>query len=82
MSRALLGFAADKLNISSAGIISTELEKSLKARGLDAELVDGYIALVQKCDLYRFATTSSSHEEMEQIFKKAKEAIIKLEKAL
>jgi hypothetical protein len=82
MSRALLGFAADKLNISSAGIISTELEKSLKARGLDAELVDRYIALIQKCDLYRFATTSSSREEMEQTFKKANEAIIKLEKAL
>lgn len=82
MSRALLGFAADKLNLSSAGIISTELEKNLKKKKIDPQLVDDYIALIQKCDLYRFATTSSSEEEMQQSFKKAKEAIVKLEKAL
>lgn len=82
ISRALSGFAADKLNLSQAGIISDELEELLKKHHLDETLIKEYIELVQACDFQRFAPANVGSEEMQEFFKKAKEAIINLEKAL
>ena len=81
-SRALLGFAADKLNLAEAGIISTELKELFTKRNLDAGLIDTYIKLIQECDYQRFAPANVSKEQMTDFYKQAKEAIINLEKAL
>jgi len=82
ISHALLGFAADKLNLAQAGIISDELEELLKKRQLDDSLIQEYKELLQVCDFQRFAPADMSREQMQDMFKKAKEAIINLEKAL
>jgi len=82
VSRALLGFAADKLDLSEAGIISTELEELLKARNLDEQLIKEYLQLLQECDYQRFAPATVSGQEMTEFYKAAKQAIIKLEKAI
>ncbi len=82
VSRALLGFAADKLNLSEAGIISTELEDLLNQRNLDSAVVKQYIELIQTCDFQRFAPATVTKAEMHQFYSRAKEAIINLEKAL
>jgi len=82
VSRALLGFAADKLNLSEAGIISTELEELLNHRHLDSSIVNQYIELIQACDFQRFAPATITKTEMHMFYTKAKEAIINLEKAL
>ncbi|MBN1479748.1 protein BatD [candidate division KSB1 bacterium] len=79
---ALTGFAADKLNMSKAGLISDELEKEFKNRGLDAELTTDYFSLIRTCDLQRFAPSTVEVETMQQSYKEAKKVIIKLEKAL
>ncbi len=81
-SRALLGFAADKLNLAEAGIISSELKELFAGRNLDADLIDAYIKLIQECDYQRFAPANVSKEQMTDFYKQAKEAIINLEKAL
>jgi hypothetical protein len=81
-SRALAGFAADKLNVSAAGIITSDLHILLQDRGLGEELTEEYIRLIQTCDYQRFSPTRVSREEMEQFYQKAKDAIIRLEKAI
>jgi hypothetical protein len=81
ISRALIGFAADRLNLPEAGIITAELEKRLQERGIEAGLIGGYLQLLQVCDFQRFAPATVKKEEMEKFFMQAKEAIIKLEKA-
>ncbi len=80
-SRALIGFAADRLNLPEAGIITTELEKRLQERHVDSGLINAYLQLLQVCDFQRFAAATVKKEEMERFFMQAKEAIIKLEKA-
>lgn len=79
---ALTGFAADKLNMSKAGLINDELEKEFRNRGLDTDLTTEYFSLIRTCDFQRFAPTAVDAETMQQSYKKAKEVIIKLEKAL
>jgi len=81
VSRALIGFAADKLNLPEAGVIQSELQERLQARAVDSSLVQSYMNLLQTCDFQRFAPASGAAEEMGRIFQQAKEAIIKLEKA-
>jgi hypothetical protein len=81
-SRALLGFAADKLNLSEAGIITSEIEKRLIDHNLESNLIQSYMKLVQTCDYQRFAPANISKSEMEEFYQQAKEAIINLEKAL
>ena len=82
ISFALVGFAADKLNLSAAGIISTELLELLRKRGLDAAVIDSYSHLIQTCDYQRFAPATVTKKEMEEFYLMAKDVIIKLEKAL
>ena len=82
VSRSLLGFAADKLNLEEAGIISSDLEKRLRQNKLDEILLNEYLSLIQTCDYQRFAATTGSKNEMTDFYTSAKEAIIKLEKAI
>ncbi|MBN2411977.1 protein BatD [candidate division KSB1 bacterium] len=82
VSRALLGFAADKLNLAAAGMISTELEELLNQRNLDSSVVNQYIELIQTCDFQRFAPATVTKAEMFEFYSRAKEAIVNLEKAL
>ncbi|RPI02667.1 MAG: protein BatD [Calditrichaeota bacterium] len=82
VSNALVGFAADKLNLSKAGIISSELEQAFKSREISEELTHEYVDLIHFCDFQRFAPTNGSKTEMENSYQTAKQVIVKLEKAL
>lgn len=81
VSHALIGFAADKLNLPAAGVIATEIEEQFKRHSLDENLIKQYLQLMQVCDYQRFAPTSVSKQEMESLYQQASEAIVKLEKA-
>ncbi|MBN2000814.1 protein BatD [candidate division KSB1 bacterium] len=82
ISRSLLGYAADKLNISQAGIISSELYRMLIERGVDSDLLDRYRSLIEECDFQRFAPANITEHEMTTFYEDGKKVIIKLEKAL
>jgi len=80
-SHALIGFAADKLNLPAAGVIATEIEEQFKHHNLDESLIMQYIQLMQVCDYQRFAPATVSKQDMENLYQQANEAIVKLEKA-
>lgn len=81
ISRALIGFAADKLNLAEAGVLSSELSDRLQQKLVSPDLIAAYLGLLQTCDFQRFAPTTEGQERMDQFYLQAKEAIIKLEKA-
>lgn len=82
VSNALTGFAADKLNMSKAGLISDELEKEFEKRNVDAALTSEYFDVIKTCDFQRFAPSAVDQSAMEESYGKAKNVIIKLEKAI
>jgi len=82
IARALLGFAADKLNLAEAGIVSSELEARLRERGAPDATIEPYLQLLKVCDYQRFAPSEVTLAQMQGIYKEAKEAIINLEKAI
>jgi len=78
VSKALIGFLGDKLNIAEAGMISDEVQSALRERGLEQEVIDEYFACLQVCDLKRFSPTSATIEEMRGFLDRAERAMGKL----
>lgn len=82
IANALLGFLADKLNISAAGIITDQVEQMMKSRNIDGQVISQYLNCLQVCDYQRFAPSNASSDEMKQFYNQAKKAIVSLEKVI
>jgi len=82
VSHALVGFLADKLNISSAGIITDEVEDLMKNKGIKDEVVKQFLLCLKMCDYQRFAPSEAKIDEMKLFFDEAKQAIISLERVI
>ncbi len=81
ISKALLGFISDKLNLSAAGLNSDEVEEKLKERKVKKEVVAEVLSIVQECDFQRFAPSNTTVEDMQQFYNRATSAISNLEKS-
>ena len=81
LSQALLGFVADRLNMPAAGLMTDEVRTELEERGVDTSVISEMLACLEACDFHRFAPAEKALTEMETHYQKAKEAIIKLDKA-
>ena len=82
ISRSLLGFLGDKFNLPTAGIMTDEVEKLMRERHVDEETIQKYLDCLRVCDFQRFAPASSTLEDMKQCFEDARQAIVRLEKAI
>lgn len=89
IARALQEYIADKLNIAAAGIVTEELEKMLKQKRVDDDLVQSYIACLRVCDFHRFASVKSplphsagQAEEMKKLYEDSRKAIYTMEERL
>ncbi|MBN2246695.1 MAG: protein BatD, partial [Candidatus Aminicenantes bacterium] len=81
LSQALLGFVADKLNLPTAGLMTDEIREKLAEWGVETSIISELLDCLGACDFYRFAPAENIQTEMETHYQKAKEAIIKLDKA-
>ncbi len=79
---ALYGFVADKLNKEKAGLIRTEVESEFEHHSIDPDVRNEYFDLLNRCDFMRFAPSDVTFEDMKDFYQRAKQVIIKLEKAL
>ena len=82
ISNALMGFLGDKLNISSAGIITDEVEDLMKNKGMKEEVIKQFLLCLKMCDYQRFAPSEAKIDEMKLFFDEAKQAIVTLEKVI
>lgn len=60
ISQALLGFLGDTLNVAEAGIVREDVRRALAARGVTDEVVERYLACLDKCDRQRFAPAAGA----------------------
>ena len=82
VSNALLGFIGDKFNVSAAGIITDEVEKLMRDRGVDDGVIKKYMDCLRVCDYQRFAPASAKIDEMKKFLNEAKQALVALEKVV
>ncbi|MFQ5636819.1 MAG: BatD family protein [bacterium] len=82
VSKALMGFVGDKLNVSAAGLMTDEVDSMLRERGVKEETVANYLTCLRTCDLKRFSPSTVDNNEMQNFIEKAKKALISLDKEI
>lgn len=82
VSKALSGFLANKLNVEEAGMMTEQVKNLLAEQKVEEKSVTEYFDCLQLCDYQRFAPASSGTAQMQSLYQKAKNVIIKLQKAL
>jgi len=81
-SRALIGYLADKLNVSAAGVMSDQLESMMRGKALDEDIIKSFMDCISVCDYQRFAPSNSTYEEMSELYEQSKIVISKIEKSI
>jgi hypothetical protein len=79
VSRALLQYLGDKLNLSAHGLTKDRIVSELTVKGVKEENISQLLKLLDSCDFARFAPGSSSPEEMNEFLSQAEEVMVKLE---
>ena len=79
ISRAMLQYVGDKLNLSAHGLTKDLMVSNLMERGFAKEKVDNLVDFLDSCDFARFAPGSSTEEEMRRFLDRAEKAIVELE---
>lgn len=79
--RALIGYAGDKLNLSTADLNRDNVRQALESRGIDATLIQSYMEVLSECEFARFAP-GDPDATMDKIFTQASEVINSLDKVL
>jgi hypothetical protein len=82
ISRALLGYVADKTNKSAAGMIREDVEEIFKLKQVNTEIVQQYFKCLDDADFRRFAPSQNSKEETHSFYKQAEKILVRLEKYL
>ena len=83
-SQALLGFLGDSLNVAEAGLVREEVRRALAARGVPGEVVERYLACLDRCDRQRFAPPAggAGGGEAAALLAEAEQALTDLGEAL
>ncbi|HEX9970623.1 MAG TPA: BatD family protein, partial [bacterium] len=81
-ANSLMGFLGDKFNISSAGIITDQVEEVMKSKNIPEDVIRQYLSCLQVCDYQRFAPSNSNLQGMKDFFDQAKQAIVSLERVI
>jgi hypothetical protein len=80
ISRAMLGFIADKLNLQAAGLMEDDVADKLRGRRIEESVVQRIGDCIRRCDFLRFAPAESNKEDLQALYSLAEELIILLEK--
>ncbi|MBI4860379.1 MAG: protein BatD [Candidatus Riflebacteria bacterium] len=84
LEEVLLGYLADKLNRSAAGLVVGQIEEQLSGRAVDPALMNRLKALLAQCEQMRYAPASAGPgaDSTEPSIKTAEELIGQLEEVL
>ena len=79
--RALLGYAADKLNISMSQLTKDNVAEAMAEHKVPDELIQNYTDIMAECEFARFAPGEPA-AKMEKMYSDASETINKLEASI
>jgi hypothetical protein len=80
LEKALHNYLKAKLQIETSEISKERIVELLTKKGVDAEMIKSFIAVLDDCDFARYSPVTGVM--MEEEFKKAKEVIAKIDKQL
>jgi hypothetical protein len=78
---ALWGYLGDKLGIPQANLIRELVRDELSDRGVEEDLIDSFLLLLDTCEFARYAPSADAHM-MDNIYVEALEAVERMENTL
>ncbi len=78
LHKALLGYIADKLNISASELSKEQISSHLSAEGVPAETIDGFTSLIDECEFARYSP-DAGHDAMARHYESAVKTISSIE---
>jgi hypothetical protein len=83
LHRSVSGFVADKTNLPSGSLTTTDIVSSLGKRSFkDTQIINDVLTLLEECDLNRFSSITSKTEERQSRYNRAADIIVKLSREL
>jgi len=83
LHRSVSGFVADKANLPSGSLTTTDIVSSLEKRSFkEPQIVKDVLALLEECDLNRFASLSSTASDRQLRYNRAADIVVKLSREL
>ena len=79
--RALIGFVADKFNVSEAGMTSQDVRQLFEAGGVGADIEATFTKILRACERARYGTARLSAAEVRALTEAALPAMDRLEQA-
>jgi hypothetical protein len=80
LAASLSEYAADKLGLSRLAIPREDLLEGLRARGVPDDVVSELTALLERCDMGRFAPGGDAPEEREGLLQRSEAMIVGMER--
>ena len=78
--KALTGFLADKLNLTEAGLTSTDVREHLTKARVDKEVVDSIVKILKACERARYGSAGLSQNEVQALVSAAMSSMAIIEK--
>lgn len=82
IEKSLWGYFADKFKVSASELSKKTITNYFNSSKIDKEIEQEFISLLNDCEFSRYAPKNNRNTQMDTILEKAKEIIIKVEKAL
>jgi len=76
---AFTSYIADKLNISPHGLTTDQIKELLQNKSADDDLIKDISGTLQKCDFARFAPSSITQKDIDDVLSTTEQLMIKLE---
>jgi hypothetical protein len=80
ITNGLIGYIADKSNMSAAGMVRKDLEQIMTQTQVNEGLKKDFFSCLDEADYSRFAPGEATLDKMKEFYKKAEEILIGLEK--
>jgi BatD DUF11 like domain len=82
LQASLIGYLSDKFNLPQIEITSPQVKRFMGERNMNSHLAEEMAAVLEECNFARFAPTRLEHADLEALFDKAKDAIMRVEKVV
>jgi len=81
LSKALWGYAGDKMNIPMAEMTQAHIRSVFRQKGIEGSLINELLSLIDSCEQARYAP-SMGQFDMEELYRKAEITILSIEHEL
>jgi predicted S18 family serine protease len=80
LESSITGYLSDKFNLPQIEITSQQIRRFMEERNIDSHLSEDVTTLLEECNFARYAPIQTYPSNLEALFEKARNAIVRIER--